>query len=61
MSNASPCSDICSFDPRNKWCVGCGRTANEIKAWKKMSPFHKASLSADLKRRMQKLNSIKPA
>ncbi|MCB8829882.1 DUF1289 domain-containing protein, partial [Escherichia coli] len=26
MNNKSPCTDLCRFDPRNKWCLGCGRT-----------------------------------
>lgn len=55
MKNGSPCTAICQYDPRNKWCLGCGRTAEEIKSWKKLSPFHRTKLSADLKRRLSKL------
>ncbi len=55
MNNKSPCTDLCRFDPRNKWCLGCGRTADEIKAWRKMSPYHRTNLSIELKRRMKRL------
>jgi uncharacterized protein len=51
----SPCTDICRFDPRNKWCVGCGRTTDEIKAWRKLSPYHKATLTKELAHRMKRL------
>ncbi|MCR5944404.1 DUF1289 domain-containing protein, partial [Ochrobactrum sp. XJ1] len=54
MKNDSPCTDVCRFDPRNKWCLGCGRTADEIKAWCKLSPYHRTTLSTELKRRMKR-------
>lgn len=55
MKNDSPCTDVCRFDPRNKWCVGCGRTTDEIKTWRKLSPFRKTALSTELARRMKRL------
>lgn len=55
MKNDSPCTDICQYDPRKKWCIGCGRTTEEIKTWRKLSPFQKTNVVADLKRRMLKL------
>ncbi|MBZ7927508.1 DUF1289 domain-containing protein (plasmid) [Ensifer adhaerens] len=55
MKIEDPCTDICQFDPRKKWCVGCGRTTAEIKAWRKMSPFHRAALAKELRRRMTRL------
>lgn len=55
--NDSPCTSVCQYDPRQKWCAGCGRTAEEIKSWRKLSPFHKTRLAAELKRRMAKLQS----
>ncbi|WP_421577962.1 DUF1289 domain-containing protein [Shinella sp. M31] len=53
MKIESPCTDLCAFDPRKKWCVGCGRTLEEIKAWKKLTPFRRQALSNDLKHRMK--------
>ena len=55
MKNNSPCTDVCRFDPRNTWCLGCGRTTDEIKAWRKLSPYHRTTLSTELKRRMKRL------
>ncbi|MEM5474451.1 DUF1289 domain-containing protein [Hoeflea sp. AS60] len=57
MKNDSPCADLCRFDPRNKWCAGCGRTMDEIKAWRKMSPYHRTNLLTELKRRMKRLKN----
>lgn len=54
MKNDSPCTDVCGFDPRNKQCVGCGRTKEEIKTWRKLSPFRRTALMIELKRRMKK-------
>lgn len=55
MKNDSPCTDTCQYDPRTKWCQGCGRTTEEIKTWRKLSPFHKTRLMAELKRRLARL------
>ena len=30
---ASPCNRVCSVDARWGWCVGCGRTLDEISEW----------------------------
>lgn len=53
MKNDSPCTDVCRFDLRKKWCLGCGRTTDEIKAWRKLSPYRRTALSLELKRRMK--------
>ena len=29
----SPCTLICSIDMKTGFCVGCGRTGNEIAGW----------------------------
>ncbi len=55
MKNGSPCTSVCQYDPRRKWCSGCGRTTEEIKTWRKLSPFQRTRLVAELKRRMAKL------
>ena len=53
--NDSPCTSVCQYDPRQTWCAGCGRTAEEIKTWRKLSPFYRTRLVEELKRRMAKL------
>ncbi|MGE7371227.1 DUF1289 domain-containing protein [Neorhizobium sp. NPDC001467] len=55
MKIDTPCTDVCQFDPRNKWCVGCGRTPDEIKAWRKLTPFRRTVLTNELKHRMRRL------
>jgi predicted Fe-S protein YdhL (DUF1289 family) len=32
----SPCVDICRLDEATGWCVGCGRTMDEISAWARL-------------------------
>lgn len=56
MTLKSPCTDICQFDPRNQWCAGCGRTADEIKSWRKMTPYRQRVVLSDLPRRMTRLH-----
>ena len=51
----SPCVDVCRLDPRTGWCLGCGRTAAEIGAWVKLSPFRRKRLERELARRLMKL------
>ena len=51
----SPCVSVCQFDGRSGWCVGCGCTLEEIKGWKKLSPFRRTALEADVLRRVRQL------
>ncbi|MFI3276185.1 DUF1289 domain-containing protein, partial [Vibrio sp.] len=34
----SPCIEMCDFSNSKGWCLGCGRTREECKAWKSMKP-----------------------
>lgn len=34
----SPCILVCSIDARTGYCVGCGRTREEIASWIAMTP-----------------------
>ena len=44
----SPCVKICKLAKRKnsdeKFCLGCGRTKEEIKAWKKMTDTEKQAV-----------------
>ena len=53
----SPCIDICKFQGKNRWCLGCGRTLQECKEWKQMKPYAKVRLIQNLERRMIILNN----
>jgi len=54
-SVSSPCIDVCRFDPRTGWCVGCGRTLEEARQWRKLPPFHRRRIEQELQRRLDKL------
>ena len=56
----SPCVDVCRLDPRTGWCLGCGRTAAEIGAWVKLTPFRRSRLERELARRVAKLSQRTP-
>jgi predicted Fe-S protein YdhL (DUF1289 family) len=55
LKTESPCIDICRFDGRTGWCVGCGRTVPEIRTWRKMQPRARQVIGKDLKRRLDRL------
>jgi len=55
MSSDSPCIDVCRFDGRTGWCVGCGLTAPEIRGWRKMQPRARQMILKELKRRVDRL------
>jgi predicted Fe-S protein YdhL (DUF1289 family) len=46
-----PCISICKFDERI--CIGCGRSKDEIKAWKKMDKPHKREVLAEAEKRLK--------
>ncbi|MEA3446212.1 MAG: DUF1289 domain-containing protein [Bacteroidota bacterium] len=37
----SPCRDKCRLDVDKKFCIGCYRTKDELKAWKHLSKEEK--------------------
>lgn len=42
MAVQSPCVKVCSIDPKTGWCIGCGRSREEIAGWSTMSDAKKA-------------------
>jgi predicted Fe-S protein YdhL (DUF1289 family) len=55
MSIASPCIGICKFDSKTGFCIGCMRTRDECKSWKKMKDKHRRKIVEDRARREHKL------
>ncbi|ABO60165.1 MULTISPECIES: DUF1289 domain-containing protein [Burkholderiaceae] len=51
----SPCIDVCTFDGKTKLCIGCFRTLDEIRAWKKMTDHRRHQVINDRARRRAKL------
>jgi uncharacterized protein len=42
----SPCIDVCRFDEDTGWCLGCGMTRKNKKAWKKEKSARPAILES---------------
>lgn len=48
----SPCVKVCTLDARSGLCLGCGRRIAEIERWARMSADERASVMAELPRRL---------
>jgi len=57
----SPCIDVCRFDPKTGWCLGCGRTLDEARQWQRLQPFHRHRIERELPRRLRRLPRQCPA
>jgi len=57
MKKDDPCISVCQFDGMTGWCVGCGRTIPEIRAWRKMTPYRRTALTRELPRRIGQVAS----
>jgi len=56
----SPCINICEFSGPKGWCIGCGRTRDELKKWKSLKPYARTALDKELERRMSKIAAADP-
>lgn len=45
VSVESPCISVCQMD-ENGYCIGCGRTIDEIRGWKRSSDDEKRAVLA---------------
>ncbi|MGV8932228.1 MAG: DUF1289 domain-containing protein [Luteimonas sp.] len=61
MSKPSPCIEICKIDRPSGWCIGCGRTVQEIRTWSAIKPYSKNKISGELQRRMDRISERKPS
>lgn len=61
MAVPSPCLDLCKFDRKSDMCVGCFRTAQEIRQWKKLTDHKRREILADRRRREAKVLARKAA
>jgi predicted Fe-S protein YdhL (DUF1289 family) len=54
----SPCIDVCQLNPRTGFCIGCGRTIDEITQWACLSPQQRQHILAALPARV---SAVAPA
>jgi len=54
---ASPCVSICVIDPVTGFCIGCGRTGEEIGNWTGYSEAEKLALRQVLPARLTAMTS----
>ena len=53
----TPCVQVCVLDPRSGFCIGCGRTGDEIAAWRALSPLARRAVMAGLPERLKSMVS----
>jgi predicted Fe-S protein YdhL (DUF1289 family) len=51
MAIASPCTKVCTIDPRSRLCLGCGRTLDEIARWTSFSESERNRIMSELPQR----------
>jgi uncharacterized protein len=56
MTNVeSPCTKVCTVDPRSGLCLGCGRSLAEIERWLFFTTAERAKIMAELPARLAAL------
>jgi hypothetical protein len=55
MAVKSPCIDVCEFDSRTGYCLGCARTLEEARKWEKLTDYRRHAILNDRARREAKL------
>jgi uncharacterized protein len=55
MGVESPCIKICEFDKKTGLCIGCLRTKDECKQWKKMKDKHRVRIIDERPKRKAQL------
>ena len=55
MNRAStPCIRVCTLDPETGLCEGCGRTAEEIGRWFRLTEEERVQIMGELEERMRR-------
>ena len=55
----TPCIKICVVDPETSFCIGCGRTRDEIGGWLEMGADERRKVMAGLPDRVATLTQRK--
>ena len=51
----SPCTGLCTIDSATGWCLGCGRTLDEIARWGETDQPDRDAVTAGLPARLAAL------
>lgn len=51
----SPCNKVCTMDADGRYCIGCGRTLDEIARWGAMTNDERRAVLAELEARRREL------
>ncbi len=51
----TPCVKVCVVDPETSFCIGCGRTREEIGSWLGLTPGGRRQIMAELPERVASL------
>ena len=51
----SPCVGVCTLDPAMGWCLGCGRTGDEIASWIGLDDARRLAIWNELPARLDQL------
>lgn len=54
MAVKSPCIELCQFDGKTGFCIGCLRTLAEAREWKKMTDHRRHQIINERVRREKK-------
>jgi len=57
----TPCINICLLDKKSGFCVGCGRSGDEIARWTDMTPAERRAIMAILAERLERLERLAEA
>ena len=53
----SPCNNVCTIDDASGWCIGCGRTGDEIAVWTAVDDARRQAILDRLPERMAVLRA----
>jgi len=57
---SSPCRNICVLDPESGFCIGCGRTREEIARWSRLPMTKKRDIVMALPDRLSAITTQRP-
>ncbi|MCP3710034.1 DUF1289 domain-containing protein [Paraburkholderia sp. CNPSo 3274] len=60
MAVKSPRIDVCAFDSKTGLCIGCFRTRDEIRDWKKLTDFRRHQILNEKSQRRAKVTRGAP-